>query len=74
MLAITVEVWPGGDVRRRQVIHTVACSNISNLSEISDYEVFIDGVRVPNIEGHERDRGALVLLTKALQQAGYCDA
>lgn len=73
MLAVTVEVWPGGDIRRRKVIHTLAFANVSNLDEISTYEVFIDGERVDDIPEHRRSEGALKLIAMALEQEGYLE-
>lgn len=73
MLAVTVEVWPGGDIRRRHVIHTISVVNESDLNDISDYSVYIDGMKVQDFIGHFRKDGALALIAKILEQEGYSD-
>jgi len=66
MLATTVEVWPGGDIRRRRVIHTISLVNETELTAWSDYSLHIDGVQYEMVKDHERAKGALVLLERAL--------
>lgn len=66
MLVVNVEVWPGGDMRRRRVIHVMSLVNESDLNDISDYSFYIDGVRYKDIIGHKRSHGAIELIQKAL--------
>jgi hypothetical protein len=39
MLVIKVELWPGGDERYKTVLARAGIGNISNLADVSDYEV-----------------------------------
>jgi hypothetical protein len=39
MLVIKVELWPGGDERFKTVLARAGIGNVSNLAEVSDYEV-----------------------------------
>lgn len=70
MMVVSVEIWPGGDMLRRKVIHTINIANISKgLPEISDYEYVIDEGDVEFLsEGHNRNDGALILLHKILDK------
>jgi hypothetical protein len=45
MLRVTVEIWPGGDEKRARVLATGDVANVSDLADMSDYEVRAD-------EGH----------------------
>ena len=66
MLVVTVEVWPGGDMRRRRVVGTMTAANISELAEVSDYEVSIDGEPIVVIPKHRRSDGVWALVRRAL--------
>jgi hypothetical protein len=39
MLVIRVELWPGGDERFKTVLARAGIGNISNLADVSDYEI-----------------------------------
>jgi hypothetical protein len=39
MLVIRVELWPGGDERFKTVLARAGIGNVSNLAEVSDYEL-----------------------------------
>jgi len=67
MLVVNVEVWPGGDIRRRRVISVMGLANISELAETSDYEGYIDGKYV-EYHGHQRSDGTWELIRKLLNQ------
>jgi hypothetical protein len=41
VLRITVEVWPGGDKTRARAIATANVANVSDLADVSDYEVSV---------------------------------
>lgn len=69
MLVVSVEVWPGGDIRRRRAIGTASIVNISDLADTSDYEVYVDGEQYPNVEGHVRSAGPWPLIARALAPA-----
>ena len=68
MLVVTVEIFPGGDSRRRQHIHTMSIVNESMLAENSRYDVWLDGRQVGEVR-HRRSDGALVLIGKAVRKA-----
>lgn len=68
MMVVTVEVWPGGRLLRRRVIHTMNLANVSELADVSDYEGAIDGEDL-KVVGHNRATGAWKLVQRALEQA-----
>jgi hypothetical protein len=39
MLVIKVELWPGGDEQFKSVLARAGIGNVSNLADVSDYEV-----------------------------------
>jgi hypothetical protein len=39
MLVIKVELWPGGDERFKTVLARAGIGNVSNLADVSDYEI-----------------------------------
>jgi hypothetical protein len=41
VLRITVEVWPGGDKTRARAIATANVANVSDLADVSDYDVSV---------------------------------
>jgi hypothetical protein len=41
VLHITVEIWPGGDKTRAQVVAIANVANLSDLADVSDYAVSI---------------------------------
>ena len=65
---MTVEVWGGGDPRRKVNVHTLAIVNESDLAERSKYDVWLDGEQVGTVR-HNRSDGALVLTQKAIRLA-----
>lgn len=65
VLAVTVEVWPGGDLRRRRVIGLLSLANISQLADVSDYTGYLDGEPV-SVTGHVRSDGAWKLVHTVL--------
>lgn len=65
MMVVTVEVWGGGDVRRKRHVSTMTLVNESQLAEISDYDVWIDGERKGKVRHHRSD-GAWPLVKRAL--------
>ena len=66
MLVVSIEVWPGGRMLQRRVIHTMTLANVSDLAEVSDYTGFVDGEPI-EVHGHRRADGAWVLVQKALE-------
>jgi hypothetical protein len=42
MIQVTVELWPGGDASRAQVIATASVAHVSNLADLSDYVVKVE--------------------------------
>jgi hypothetical protein len=76
MLKVVIELHPGGHHERRTTIASMAISNISNLSAISDYR--IDAMEAANhlagtrprsttckVVGHDRRQSVWALLAKA---------
>ena len=41
MLRVTIEIWPGGDRARARAIAAADITNISELSDMSDYAVSV---------------------------------
>ena len=41
MLRITVEIWPGGDQTRAQVVAIANVANVNDLADVSDYAVSV---------------------------------
>lgn len=71
MLVTNVEVWPGGDIRRRRVVTMLQIVNESNLASDSDYTYnFTDPYRTlatnDKLIHHIREDGAWELIRKVL--------
>lgn len=76
MLVVTIEIWPGGREAERKRIGEARLTNVSELSEISDYECEFSsfeassGREVKRDWGHvcdfDRRRGFWHLLWEAL--------
>lgn len=69
MLVVRVEVWPGGDEKRRREIDRIEIGNVSNLAPVSDYEVRRDRATAM-VRGHERSAGAWLLIRRAMGVLG----
>lgn len=67
MLAVTVEVWPGGSPLGRKVIHVLTLANVSGLTELSDYVGKIDGKDI-EVADHRRSDGAWQLVKRVLDE------
>lgn len=66
MMVVTVEIWNGGDPRRKQHLSTLCLVNESDLAELSDYDVWLDGSQIGHVRHHRSD-GAWVLVKRALR-------
>ena len=87
MLRVTVEIVPGGIRELRRTIASMSIGNISNLADISDYQV--DAIEATNhlagtpsrsasckVLEHDRRQSVWVLIAKAateLQTTGFKD-
>jgi hypothetical protein len=80
MLVLSIDLVPGGDAYRRRTIASMRISNVSNLADISDYEVNImeganalAGTKPRNgsctVEGHDRRQSVWSLVAKAAAAA-----
>lgn len=80
MLVVKVEVWPGGDCRRAEVVAEATAANVSGLADVSDYqcrvaatgfaELGIEPVSEEfKIEDHHRSDGALELVRRMFSVA-----
>lgn len=81
MLRITVEIWPGGRQPGKRVVATANVANISDLADVSDYDVEIQtSARMDpswrpasevsgEIRGHERDASVWSLVEKVASLA-----
>lgn len=67
MLVVHVEVWPGGNMRARRVIHTLNIVNESQLEDVSDYTFHVDGGEELWVLDHRRSDGALELIRRAIE-------
>lgn len=73
MLRVTVEVIPNGDESRKRPIRVMTISNMTNLADLSDYEVHVVGERHSNkkhgfVRGHERKMlGCWALIARAIR-------
>lgn len=64
-LRVTVEVVPGGDEARAEVLHTLTITQVEKLDgDLRRYRCAID-LRAASVY-HHRSEGALVLVEKAL--------
>lgn len=69
MLVIHVEIWPGGDSRRKRNIGTMTIANMTNLSDHSGYDAYIDGEKVnTKLIYHWREDGAWKLIQLVLNR------
>lgn len=75
-LRVTVEVVPGGREPAKRTIATIDISNVSELSELSNYEATarLDGhgsesIRA-RVEGHRRSTGWIPLVRRVLESVG----
>jgi len=66
VLVVTVEVWPGGDPRRKQCVGWMTAVNESALAENSRYDVHVDGESVGTVR-HRRSDGAWALVRKCMR-------
>ena len=66
MMVVTVEIWGGGDVRRKAHVSTMTIVNESHLAELSNYDVWIDGKQLGTVRRHRRSDGAWALVKRAL--------
>lgn len=73
MLIVKFEIHPGGSEERSHEIGRLELSNLSNLAEFSDYDVYAYLEKQAHcrfqIHGHERARGAFALVHRALTEA-----
>lgn len=79
MMIVKIEVWPGGVEAGSHEIGRMVIANLSNLAEISDYNVHIEQaetlrLHVPAIDtrvtvkSHPRRDGPWALVRRALEQ------
>lgn len=74
MLIVRIISLPGGDASRAEDIAVLEIANLSDLAPVSDYSVSCESADVHRglarsrgfVRGHERARGALHLLRRAL--------
>lgn len=76
MMRVIVEIWPGGDERRARRMAVVDVSNISGLSDVSDYVV--DALLNPNqpdekhavrrVQSHARRLGWAALVERVMSE------
>jgi hypothetical protein len=80
MIAITVELIPGGLQARRRTIGTMRISNASNLADISDYTIHCMEGANPladtkprhgscTVENHDRRQSIWALIARAAEAA-----
>lgn len=73
MLRLTIEVIPNGDETKKRPIRVMTISNMTNLADMSDYEVHVVGERHSNkrhgfVRGHERRKlGCWALIARAIR-------
>lgn len=74
MIRVTVEMLPGGDTTQARTISIVHVSNMSDLAEVSDYQI---GASVDQMGGrivggvvtaHRRSHGWATLLARVFQR------
>ena len=84
MISVSVELVPGGYAPLKRTIGTLRIANVSDLSQISDYEVdFLEAAnplcgtpaRIARIrvEGHERAQSVWVLIARAIAALDTAD-
>lgn len=77
MLRVTVELLPGGSARLRRTLATMSLGNVSELSDISDYDVTaLEGANPLagqparicgfHVRGHERRQSVWILIAAAI--------
>lgn len=75
MLRVTVEIWGGGNSLRPRTMAVINVSNISELAEISDYNVHVninpgrydELYTLRQIKGHRRSLGWGVLIARVAE-------
>lgn len=73
MLRVTIEMVPNGDETRRRVVRVMTISNMTNLADMSDYEIHVLGERHSQkkdgvVRGHDRKRfGCWALVYRAIR-------
>jgi len=72
MLVVRVEIWPGGNPERAQLLGTAAIANVSALAAESDYAVALldengDLASLRQVRGHRRDAGFWPLVARAVR-------
>ena len=76
MLVIKVELWPGADERYKTILARASIGNISNLADVSDYEVLGSEGKNPLtgtpawkgrglLHQHDRNQSVWALVAKA---------
>lgn len=74
MLCVTIEIWPFGDEATKRQIGQLRLGNLSDCAPISDYSFDLrmdDRTFSGIILGHERNKGALPLITEALARCTF---
>jgi hypothetical protein len=80
MVIITIDLVPGGFKSRRRTIASMRIANVSDLADISDYEVDVLEAANPlaatgprngscRVEGHDRRQSVWALLARAAAAA-----
>lgn len=71
MLRVLVEVHPGGDSARKRTIAQIDLANVSQLRELSNYDVAARLEGLPEqrfrVNGHQRSHGWVPLVREALK-------
>lgn len=69
---VKIELWPGGDGRRRRELLRLEIVNLSQLEPISDYAVTAlrdrKAVAEATVSNHRRARGFLPLVVESLRR------
>lgn len=80
MIIVTIDLAPGGLVKRRRTIASMHIANLSGLADISDYEINVLEAANPltgtpprnggcRVEGHDRRQSVFALIAKAASAA-----
>jgi hypothetical protein len=80
VLVVKVEIWPGGSFDRAFEISRIGIANVSNLAEVSDYEMTAlldrdkdETVLCSEINSHERNLGWTPLVKRAMTNIFLAD-